>query len=373
MTCLKSWHVHLCFRCGGGTSASKSDTCEEPKEQNVDSTTQEGCEENAPNRQDEETKPLVENGETSKAEDGDHEGEEAPNNKEKDEGVVTEKENGEDAKEEREQIEEGRKNEECEVNKNCEGNENADDGEGREEAGEGENLIKEKEEKGTEKESQGKKSKKKEGSRWICGLGKKSNKEKTEKKKKEDKKGKKSKSNEVEELEEEGIPENEKKLIDGENDGQKDTEENEEKREEEENEMEVEQGSSEKTEEITARNEEVVVFVTESEAVVEETHHGEKGDAECTVEGEGLIKGVQGQETSFQIHLKEDDLFSFTSKVQDSNGNEVVVEIQHVEGNTHKATYFPSTTGAHTIEALWKGQPVNGSPFQVAITEAMED
>ena len=250
---------------------------------------------------------------------------------------------------------------------NCESIENAEAAEGGEE---GDSLIKKEE--NQEKGKDGKRNKKKEGSGWMCGLGKKSNKEKSEKKKKEDKKGKKNKSSKVEEVEEEGLPENEKKLIDGEEVQNEEADKSEEKEvavnEEEKNEC-VEQ-----TKENGEKGEEVVVFVTESEAVVEETHHIEVSSEsnECSVDGEGLTKGMLGQETSFQIHVLVGDVFSFTCKIQDSNGNEVVVGIEQIEENIHKATYQPSTAGVHTIEALWKGQHVCGSPFQAIIAENEE-
>ena len=297
----------------------------------------------------------MENGETSK------EGSDAGHDesKEEDVAVVVEEKNEvkEDNKEEEKVVESG-------VDNHCESIEHAEDGEATEEGGEGENLIKEERgEKGKEKE--GKKSKKKEGNRWTCGLGKKSSKEKSEKKKKEDKKGKKGKKSNVDE-EQDGLPENEKKLLDGEDDVNEETDKNEDKendaKDEEKNECIGESNENDK-------NEEVVVYVTESEAVVEETHHSEASSEECSVKGEGLVKGIRGQEASFQIHLLVDNVFSFTCKIQDANGNEVAAEIEHVEGSTHKATYHPSTTGIHIIEALWKGQPISGSPFQVDIAE----
>lgn len=313
---------------------------------------------------------MVENGEASKNEEEGKAGNVVESN-EKDEGVVIEKENVEANGDENEEVKEemAGKTVEHEVENHCDSIENADDGAGTEDAGESANLIKEADE-GKGKEKQGKKNKKKEGSRWICGLGKKSNKEKGEKKKKEEKKGKKGKTHELEEAEEEGIPENEKKLIDGENDGNKEEDQT------REDEVKKEEVDTEGGEENAGKNEEVVVYVTESEAVVEETHQNEdttENKEECSVKGDGLVKGKRGQETSFQIHSLVDDVFNFTSKIQDGNGNEVVAEIEHVEGNIHKATYYPSTTGVHTIEALWKGQHVSGSPFQVTITDDGED
>ena len=369
---IKKGHCNRCYRCGGSSSATKTnESCEEPKEGNAECGHDEG-EEHAVGREGETEKLLVENGEASKECSKDQKVEATEEEEASDKAAEIQEDKDDGAKEDEDEKE---KTVKSGTDNNSDGIENA---EVTEEIGEGETLIKKEEEHGKEKEKDGKKNKKKEGSSWMCGLGKKSSKEKSEKKKKEDKKGKKSKSTKVEEIEEEGLPENEKKLIDGEEDANVDAEKNEEKesdmketdaKEEEKNE---DVGQSDETGE---KNEEVVVFVTESEAVVEETHHieaGSESNDECSVKGEGLVKGKCGQEASFQIHVLAGDVFSFMCKVQDSNGNEVVVGIEQIEENIHKATYHPSTAGIHTIEALWKGQPVSGSPFQATIAEADE-
>ena len=387
-------------RCGGGNSAASkrtSETYEETKDENNEPVNQE----NGRDSSEEEKRQLLQEdaeheaqkeGEVNGEEQKTGEGEEQSN----DQGVKDDGDKVEDATEvkvEGEQIQEGaveaekkdteeEKTEECGIVNHCEDIENADENPAEGGDGEGEKLLKEEPEK--QKEGESKKGKKKEGSRWICGLGKKSN--KSEKKKtKEDKKGKKDKKNEVEEREndKEGLTENEKKLINGEDEGsqgegkeegkeeEKEEEANEEKRENGEGETE----SKEQQETEGAKSEEVVVFVTESEAVVEETHRTTEivnvteTKEEFCVKGEGLVKGVKGEAATFEVHSKADDVFNFTCKVQDANGNEVAVEIEHVEGNHHKATYYPSSVGIHSIEAIWKGNPVIGSPFQVEVTE----
>eukprot|EP00794_Sanderia_malayensis_P012313 gene12313-13583_t len=234
---------------------------------------------------------------------------------------------------------------------------------------EGDRLITNNEEDKDEKKNE-KKSKKKEPSRWMCGLGRKSSGEKGKKKKENHCK----KEEEKLECEEDAT---EEKTEENANAEEKD-DDNEVEEGEKQNEGEVEQSKDEEDKK-ERKDEKVVVFVAESEAVVEEkiveeTKEDEKEKEECSVRGDGLTKAKKNEPASFEIH-GIDEALHFKCKIHDEHGNEVAVEVEEVSDDDklhYKATYHPTTAGLHVIEATWKGDHIVGSPFQAQVDDIEE-
>ncbi len=273
-------------------------------------------------------------------------------------GEEEEEEKQETAKVDEEQIEETKEADEVEEEKKEDGGKEEDAVEDANE--EGDSLIENSEDKDVKKCE--KKTKKKEPSKWMCGLGKKSSSEKGKKKKEDGKQCKKDERNK----EENGAKE---EITEEMNGGEKKNGNEAEEKEGNETEAAKEEQHEGDENETTSQNveEKVVVFVTESEAVGSEA--ADESKEECFVRGDGLIKATKDKPASFEIHGPEEP--HFECKICDQNGNQVAVELERLGENQQKATYCPDTVGMHVIEATWKRSHVLGSPFQVQV-EAIE-
>lgn len=94
---------------------------------------------------------------------------------------------------------------------------------------------------------------------------------------------------------------------------------------------------------------------------------------ECTVHGEGLERGTKNQECSFEVISTYNDLFYLQVHVKEGLKGEVSTEVECLKEGVYKVSYKPKTSGSITVEIMWRGKHLNGSPFKVRIDEQLED
>lgn len=100
---------------------------------------------------------------------------------------------------------------------------------------------------------------------------------------------------------------------------------------------------------------------------VENPKHNMKPQ-DCKLSGDGLAKAKKGQENYFIANTVYQDLFYLQVKMEDIDGNKVPMKIDSSKGeNLHKIIYTPTKCGKYTLEVLWRGNHLSGSPFTVHV------
>nr|KAG5708293.1 hypothetical protein BaRGS_021227 [Batillaria attramentaria] len=88
---------------------------------------------------------------------------------------------------------------------------------------------------------------------------------------------------------------------------------------------------------------------------------------QVTAKGEGLRKGIKGEESRFEVHgaSSGDNL---TVNIE-ANGGQVPVKRFSTAGNSCEFRYLPSKAGLYVISVTWRGRHIHGSPFHARVTD----
>ena len=83
----------------------------------------------------------------------------------------------------------------------------------------------------------------------------------------------------------------------------------------------------------------------------------------CTATGDGIVRGVVGQENHFDVSTKGAGPGKLKVKVEGKS--QAVVIIKPKEDDVYDVTYFPKKVGSYQITVLWLEEEIPGSPFLI--------
>ena len=83
----------------------------------------------------------------------------------------------------------------------------------------------------------------------------------------------------------------------------------------------------------------------------------------CLATGDGIVRGVVGQENHFDVSTKGAGPGKLKVKVEGKS--QAVVIIKPKEDDVYEVTYFPKKVGSYQITVLWLEEEIPGSPFLV--------
>ena len=83
----------------------------------------------------------------------------------------------------------------------------------------------------------------------------------------------------------------------------------------------------------------------------------------CKATGEGITRGVIGQENHFEVATKGAGPGKLRVKVEGKT--QTVVTIKPKEDDVYEVTYFPKKVGSYSISVMWLDEEIPDSPFHV--------
>ena len=83
----------------------------------------------------------------------------------------------------------------------------------------------------------------------------------------------------------------------------------------------------------------------------------------CQATGEGVVRGVVGQENHFEVATKGAGPGKLRVKVEGKS--QTVVIIKPKEDDCYDVTYFPKKVGSYSVTVMWLDEEIPGSPFLV--------
>lgn len=86
----------------------------------------------------------------------------------------------------------------------------------------------------------------------------------------------------------------------------------------------------------------------------------------CVATGAGLSRGNLGEEMAFAVKTDKAGEGELEVEVEGPNGL-VPADVREGSGGVYNVTYFPKEAGPHSVNVLWSGSPVSGSPFSASM------
>lgn len=87
----------------------------------------------------------------------------------------------------------------------------------------------------------------------------------------------------------------------------------------------------------------------------------------CTATGSGLNRGCLGDDMAFAVKTDKGGPGELVVEVHGPNGASVPVSVKDNGRGGYDVSYTPKDAGLHTVDLLWSGAPISGSPFTVNI------
>ncbi|XP_052782303.1 filamin-B-like isoform X2 [Mya arenaria] len=90
--------------------------------------------------------------------------------------------------------------------------------------------------------------------------------------------------------------------------------------------------------------------------------------SQITVSGEGILRATRGDDSSFSVNASGVG-GNITVKVKDAEGRDVECTWRQENPDVYLFTYRPLTAGIYSVDVMWNGKPLPGSPFRPPVTD----